>query len=132
MSVKQSLVDNTKEILDSLPTQELKDEFTSSLETMEEPQAPSTEELVAEAQGVEHITEDMREAVKADVEKDNSVTPMSAEEEESATAENLKLVPTDENDGEPIEIDVDALEEQPMEILPVEGELPEEVEPIKE
>lgn len=99
MSVKKSLHENKDFILESLPTQELKDEFLKSLETVEDPAPPKMEELVAEATAPDHVSEDMYEAVKADVERDDSIKPLEGAELEAAIQENLKQVPTEPNES---------------------------------
>jgi hypothetical protein len=93
MSVKQSLVDNKDQILESLPTQELKDAFTAELENFQEPVAPSNEELVAEAQAPDHVTEDMYEGVKVGVEEEVP-TALSDAEVEAAVKEGVDNPPS--------------------------------------
>ncbi len=94
MAVKQSLEDNKDFILGTLPTQELKDAFLADLDKVEEPAAPSVEEQVAEAQAPDHVSEDMYDGIKAEIEAAPPVVKMTEEEEKAAIAEGLKNPPT--------------------------------------
>ena len=94
MSMKQSLVDNKDHILESLPTQEMKDEFLASLDSIEEVEAPSAQQLVEEAQAPDHVSEDMYDAIKEAIEKPREAIRMTKEEEAAAIEEALKQVPT--------------------------------------
>lgn len=101
MAIKESLTENKDFILESLPTQELKDEFLASLDNVEEQSsAPSTEEAVAEAQAPDHVTEDMYEGIKNELESMKPAERMSADEEKAAIEEALKNVPTPTYDPE--------------------------------
>lgn len=97
MSVKASLEENKQHILDSLPTQELKDQFLADLEKAEEPNLkPSLDEQLKEATAPDHISEDMYDAVKKEVEQGQEAIKMSKEEEEEAIKEALKNPPSSE------------------------------------
>lgn len=99
MAIKESLLDNQDFILDSLPTQELKDEFLASIDKVEEPAALTTAEAVAEAQAPDHVSEDLYEGVKNNLESMQPVTKMTEAEEKSAIEEELKNVPTTPNEA---------------------------------
>ncbi len=100
MAIKESLMENKDFILESLPTQELKDEFLASLENVEEqPGAVSIEEAVAEAQSPDHVTEDMYEGIKKELENMKSAPRLTPEEEKAAIEAELKNVPTEPNDN---------------------------------
>ncbi|MEQ8909602.1 MAG: hypothetical protein RIC95_10450 [Vicingaceae bacterium] len=99
MSVKQSLEENKQHILDSLPTQELKDQFLAELDKADEtPLKPSLDEQIKEAQAPDHISKDMYDSVKAEVEKAQETPKMSKEEEEAAIQEALKNPPKSEEE----------------------------------
>lgn len=98
MAIKQSLEDNKQFILDRLPTQELKDEFLADLEKVEEITPPSVEEQVAEAQAPHYVSEDMYEEVKKELENQETIKPMSEDEEKAAIEAELKNVPTEPNE----------------------------------
>ena len=98
MSIKKSLTDNKEFILESLPSQELKDQFIADLEKVEEPAASSIEEQVAEAQAPDHISEDMYEGIKKELESRPAVVPMSKKEEQAAIEEALKDVPSNQSE----------------------------------
>lgn len=94
MALKESLEENKQFILDSLPTQELKDEFLASLDKVEEPVAPSTEEQIAEAQAPDHVGEELYEGVKKEISEAKPTPKMTEEEEKAAIEAELKNVPT--------------------------------------
>jgi RNA polymerase-binding transcription factor DksA len=98
MSVKQSMLENKEHIMNSLPTQELKDAFEKDLEKMEEPKAPSLDEQVKEAQAAEHVSEDMYDGIKKELEEAEKkpAAKMSKEEEEKEIEKALKNVPKGE------------------------------------
>ncbi len=96
MGLKQSLEDNKQFILDSLPTDELKEQFLSNLENVEETTAPTAEEQTAEAQAPDHISEEMYDSIKKEIEAAPKQVKMSAEEEKAAIEEALKNPPTAE------------------------------------
>ncbi|MBO3698054.1 hypothetical protein [Roseivirga sp. E12] len=98
MAIKESLEENKQIILDSLPTEELKQEFLAGLDKVEEPAAPSVEEQVAEAQAPDHVSEELYEAVKKEITSFTPPPPMSADEEKAAIEEGLKQVPTESNE----------------------------------
>ncbi|OEK00289.1 hypothetical protein BFP97_01625 [Roseivirga sp. 4D4] len=100
MALKESLEENKQFILDSLPTQELKDEFLASLDKVEEPTAPSVDEQIAEAQAPDHVSEELYEAVKKELAAVKPIPKMTEEEEKAAIEESLKHVPTEPNEGE--------------------------------
>ncbi|MBL4707879.1 MAG: hypothetical protein JKY48_05495 [Flavobacteriales bacterium] len=97
MSIKQSMEENKHHILESLPTQELKDAFIADLDKVEELVAPSVEELVKEAQSAEHVGEEMYDSIKKEIETGYTEVKMSAEEEKAAIEEELKNPPKGED-----------------------------------
>lgn len=98
MAVKESLEENKQFILDSLPTEDLKNEFLASMDKVEEPAKPSIEEQVAEAQAPDHVSEELYESVKKEIAASSAMPKMSAEEEKAAIEESLKSVPTEPNE----------------------------------
>ena len=96
---KQSLIDNQDAILETLPTDELKASFKASLEEPEAAQ-PSADELVAEANTEEHVSDDMLAGIKEDIVRDDSAAPLSGSDLEAAMAANLADVSTEPNEGE--------------------------------
>lgn len=98
MAIKESLLDNQDFILESLPTQELKDEFLASIDKVEEPAALTTAEAVAEAQAPDHVSEDLYEGVKKDLESMKPFAKMTEAEEKAAIEEELKVVPKAPNE----------------------------------
>lgn len=100
MAIKESLEENKDLILESLPTQELKDEFLASLDKVEELTAPSAEEQVAEAQAPDHVSEELYEAVKKEISSATVAPRMTESEEKAAIEEALKNVPVGTEDEE--------------------------------
>lgn len=98
MAVKESLEENKQFILDSLPTQELKDEFLAELGKIEEPAPPSVEEQVAEAEAPSYVEKGMYGDIKKELENHKPVAPMSKKEEKAAIEAELKNVPTEPNE----------------------------------
>ena len=105
MAIKESLEENKDFILESLPTEELKQEFLKSLKNAEETAVGSFDEQVSQAQAPEHVTEDMYEAIKKEIEEKPVVSPMSKAEIEAAMEEEVKNVDTTPKDeeGNPVE-----------------------------
>ncbi len=93
MSMKQSLIDNKDQILESLPSQELKDAFLKELDTMEDPAPVAEADLVAQAQEPEHVTEDMYNDAKSHVVEMPDVN-MTQEEIDAAIKAGLDNPPT--------------------------------------
>ena len=93
MSLKQSMVDNKDEILNNLPTQELKDEFLANLEKAGDVKKPSVDEQVKEAQAPDHVSEELYDGIKNELESSQEHTPMSEDEQKAAVEEALKQVP---------------------------------------
>ncbi len=100
MAIKESLDANKDFILESLPTQELKDEFLASLDKVEDLVPPTVDEQVAEAQAPDHVSEELYEAVKKELASTTPVPKMTAEEEKAAMEESLKTVSTEPNEEE--------------------------------
>ena len=100
MSLKQSIEDNKQYILDSLQSEELKSEFLASLDKIEETSRPTIEEQVAEAQAPDHVSEDMYDGIKKELESTPAFVPMNADEEKAAIEEALKNVPTPSAESE--------------------------------
>jgi len=98
MAMKESLMDNKDFILESLPTQELKDDFLASLDKVEEPAPTSTAEAIAEAQAPDYVGEDLYEGIKKELENMQPIPKMTAAEEKAAIEEGLKNVPTTPNE----------------------------------
>lgn len=96
MSLKQSLEENKDHILNSLPTQELKDAFLADLEKAEDVVTTTIEEQVKNAQEPEHILEGMYDGIKKEIESTVHSIKMTAEEEKAAIAEALKNPPVSE------------------------------------
>lgn len=94
MGIKSSLEENKDEILNSLPTQELKDEFLKSLDSVEETAAPSVEDQVSEAQAPDHVSEDMYDGIKQELESYTPVAPPSEEEQQAMIDEAMKNPPS--------------------------------------
>lgn len=93
MAIKQSLIENKSFILESLPTQELKDEFLKSLENAPDKVAsPSVEDQLKEAQAPEHVGEELYDSIKKELENYKPAAPMSKEDEKKAIEEELKHV----------------------------------------
>lgn len=67
MTPKQSLIDNKEEILNSLPTAELKTAFTASLEKPLAPVAAANAELFSEALERTGVTPEMINALQSDI-----------------------------------------------------------------
>lgn len=94
MAIKQSLEANKSFILDSLPTQELKDDFLKNLENAPETlETPSIEQQVKEAEAPDHVSEDMYAGIKKEIEGYKPAPKMTPEEEKAAIAEALKNPP---------------------------------------
>lgn len=93
MSLKQSLLDNKDQILESLPTQELKDAFIADLDKVKDAVAPKIEDVIKEAQEPEHIVGEMYDEVKKEIEAGVKSVQMTAEEEKAAIEEALKNPP---------------------------------------
>lgn len=98
MAIKESLEENKQHILESLPTEELKKEFLASLDNVEEVSAPSAEEQVAEAQGPDHVSEELYEAVKKEISSATAIPRMTESEEKAAIEEALQDVPVASED----------------------------------
>lgn len=98
MSVKASLEENKDHILESLPTQELKDAFLKELDEFQESEPVSNEELVAQAQAPDHILPEMYEDVKVGVEEEVPGALSDEAEVKAAMEESLKNVPTEPNE----------------------------------
>lgn len=97
MSVKKSMLENKNHILESLPTQELKDAFLNDLEKMEEPQKPSLDEQLKQAQAPEHVSEELYDGIKKELEQaQKSTSKMSKDEEEREIEKALKNPPKGE------------------------------------
>jgi len=105
MPIKESLEENKQFILDSLPSEELKQEFLTSLEKVEETNLTSVDEQISEAQAPDHISEDMYDAVKKEIEGYQTVAAMSEEETQQAIVKETEQVDTTPKDeeGNPIE-----------------------------
>ncbi|MHA7102301.1 hypothetical protein [Roseivirga pacifica] len=98
MAIKQSLEANKQFILDSLPTQELKDEFLKNLESAPETVAqPSVEEQIKEAEAPDYVTEEMYAGIKKELTDMTPVPKMTPEEEKAAIEEGLKNPPKETN-----------------------------------
>lgn len=94
MAIKQSLEANKSFILDSLPTQELKEEFLKSLESAPETIAvPSTKQQIEDAEASSYISKDMYADVKKEIDGYKPVPKMTPEEEKAAIEEALKNPP---------------------------------------
>ncbi|PWL29065.1 hypothetical protein [uncultured Roseivirga sp.] len=101
MAIKQSLEANKNFILDSLPTQELKDDFLKSLENAPESvEAPSVEQQVKEAEAPDYVTEEMYAGIKTELENMKPVPKMTPEEEKAAIEEGLKNPPKSDANNE--------------------------------
>jgi len=97
MSVKKSMLENKNHILESLPTQELKDSFLNDLEKMEEPQKPSLDEQLKQAQAPDHVSEELYDGIKKELEQAQKATSkMSKDEEEREIEKALKNPPKGE------------------------------------
>ena len=100
MAIKQSLEANKDFILESLPTEELKQEFLKELDKApEEVPSPSLEDQVKEAQAPDHVSEDMYEGIKKQLEAYKPVR-LSEAEEKAAIEEGLKNPPKSDANNE--------------------------------
>lgn len=100
MAIKQSLEENKQFILDSLPTQELKDDFLKNLQDApEQVETPSVEQQVKEAEAPEHVPEDLYSDIKKELENYKPAPQMSSEEEKAAIEEALKNPPNADPDA---------------------------------
>ena len=100
MPVKESLEENKDFILESLPTDELKQECLASVDKVEETAAPSVDDQVAEAQAPDHISEDMYEGIKKEIAEQPSAVKMSEDEVKAAIEQVIKEVDTTPKDQE--------------------------------
>lgn len=100
MPVKERLEENKDFILESLPTEELKQEFLASLDQVEEPSAPSVEEQVAEAQAPDHVSEELYEGIKKEIAERPAPAQMSEDEIKAAIEQGIKEVDTTPKDEE--------------------------------
>ena len=102
MSIKKSLEENKDFILESLPTKEAKEAFTSSLKSMEEPTAPSIEQIIHEAQSPEYVSPDLYDALKNEIENRPVHTPLTEEEAQEAMNQELVRVDTTPKEEEEV------------------------------
>ncbi len=94
MAIKQSLEENKDFILESLPTQELKDQFLKEMEKAPtEVVKPSLEEQIKEAEVSEFATADRYEGIKKALENQKPTPKLSVDEEKAAIEEGLKNPP---------------------------------------
>lgn len=94
--IKDSLNENKEAILNSLPTDELKEQFLNSIDHAEDSSGVSTEEVVAEAIAPDHVSENLYDAVKKEIETYSPTGRMSEDEEKAAIEEALKNPPAAE------------------------------------
>lgn len=96
MSIKQSLIENKSFILESLPTQELKDQFLKDLDSApDKAENASLEDQVKEAQAPEHVSEELYDGIKKELEN-YKPTKLSPEEEKAEIEKGLKNPPKSE------------------------------------
>ncbi|WP_420387570.1 hypothetical protein [Roseivirga sp.] len=94
MAIKQSLEENKQFILDSLPTQELKDQFLKNLQDApEQTEAPTVEQQVKEAEAPKYVPEDLYSDIKKEIENYKPAPKMTSEEEKAVIEEALKNPP---------------------------------------
>lgn len=101
MSIKQSLVENKSFILESLPTQELKDQFLKNMESAPDKVEPTNlADQIKEARAPDHVKEELYDGIKKELESYKPAPKMTPEEEKAEIEMGLKNPPKSEANNE--------------------------------